>query len=64
MGVSKESASMTATIKKQRRFALTHEPTCTEGLPMNVLAEFKDYYKRLDEMIVESTKADLEEHQE
>ncbi len=31
---------------------------------MNALAEFKDYYKHLDEMIAESTKADLEEHQE
>ncbi len=31
---------------------------------MNALAEFRDYYKHLDEMIVESTKADLEEHQE
>ncbi len=28
---------------------------------MNALAEFKDYYKRLDEMIAESTKADLAE---
>ncbi len=28
---------------------------------MNALAEFKDYYKRLDEMITESTKADLAE---
>ncbi len=28
---------------------------------MNALAEFKDYYKRLDEMIFESTKADLAE---
>ncbi len=26
---------------------------------MNALAEFEDYYKRLDEMIAESTKADL-----
>ncbi len=26
---------------------------------MNVLAEFKDYYKRLDEMIAESTKENL-----
>ncbi len=25
---------------------------------MNALAEFKDYYKHLDEMIAESTKAD------
>ncbi len=28
---------------------------------MNALAEFKDYYKRLDEMIADSTKADLAE---
>ncbi len=28
---------------------------------MNALAEFKDYYKHLDEMIAESTKADLAE---
>ncbi len=28
---------------------------------MNALTEFKDYYKRLDEMIAESTKADLAE---
>ncbi len=28
---------------------------------MNALAEFKDYYKRLDEMIAESTKEDLAE---
>ncbi|MEE8623827.1 MAG: hypothetical protein V3T19_00650 [Acidiferrobacterales bacterium] len=28
---------------------------------MNTLAEFKDYYKRLDEMITKSTKADLAE---
>jgi len=28
---------------------------------MNALAEFKDYYKRLDEIIAESTKADLAE---
>ncbi len=28
---------------------------------MNALAEFKDYYKRLDGMIAESTKADLAE---
>ncbi len=28
---------------------------------MNALAEFKDYYKRLDAMIAESTKADLAE---
>ncbi len=28
---------------------------------MSALAEFKDYYKRLDEMIAESTKADLAE---
>ena len=28
---------------------------------MTPLAEFKDYYKRLDEMIAESTKADLAE---
>ncbi len=28
---------------------------------MTSLAEFKDYYKRLDEMIAESTKADLAE---
>ncbi len=28
---------------------------------MNALAEFKDYYKYLDEMIAESTKADLAE---
>ena len=26
---------------------------------MNALAEFKDYYKHLDEMIGDSTKADL-----
>ncbi len=26
---------------------------------MNALAEFKDYYKHLDEIIAESTKADL-----
>ena len=26
---------------------------------MNALAEFKDYYKRLDEMIAESTKENL-----
>ena len=28
---------------------------------MNTLAEFMDYYKRLDEMITKSTKADLAE---
>ncbi len=28
---------------------------------MNALTEFKDYYKRLDEMIADSTKADLAE---
>ncbi len=28
---------------------------------MNALAEFKDYYKRLDEIIADSTKADLAE---
>jgi len=28
---------------------------------MNALAEFKDYYKRLDAMIAESTKEDLAE---
>ena len=28
---------------------------------MNALAEFKDYYKRLDKMIAESTKEDLAE---
>ncbi len=28
---------------------------------MNALAEFKDYYKHLDTMIAESTKADLAE---
>lgn len=28
---------------------------------MNALAEFKDYYNRLDEMITESTKEDLAE---
>ncbi len=28
---------------------------------MNALAEFKDYYKYLDEMIAESTKEDLAE---
>ncbi len=28
---------------------------------MNAVAEFKDYYKRLDEMITKSTKADLTE---
>ena len=28
---------------------------------MSALAEFKDYYKRLDEMIAESTKEDLAE---
>ncbi len=28
---------------------------------MNALAEFKDYYKRLDTMIADSTKADLAE---
>ena len=28
---------------------------------MNALAEFKDCYKHLDEMIAESTKADLAE---
>ncbi len=28
---------------------------------MNALEEFKDYYKHLDEMIAESTKADLAE---
>ena len=28
---------------------------------MNALEEFKDYYKRLDEMIAESTKAELAE---
>ncbi len=28
---------------------------------MNALEEFKDYYKRLDEMIAESTKVDLAE---
>ena len=28
---------------------------------MNALAEFKDYYKRLDTMIAESTKVDLAE---
>ncbi len=28
---------------------------------MNALAEFKDHYKHLDEMIAESTKADLAE---
>ncbi len=28
---------------------------------MNALAEFKDYYKRLDGMIAESTKAELAE---
>ncbi len=26
---------------------------------MNALEEFKDYYKRLDEIIAKSTKADL-----
>ncbi len=26
---------------------------------MNALAEFKDYYKHLDEIIAESTKVDL-----
>ena len=29
---------------------------------MNALAEFKDYYKHLDAMIAESTKADLAEY--
>ncbi len=33
-----------------------------EGLPMNALAEFKDYYKRLDEIIAENTKEDLTEY--
>ncbi len=28
---------------------------------MNALAEFKDYYKRLDKIIADSTKADLAE---
>jgi hypothetical protein len=28
---------------------------------MNALAEFKDYYKHLDEIIAESTKVDLGE---
>jgi len=28
---------------------------------MNALAEFKDYYKRLDKLIAESSKADLAE---
>ncbi len=45
---------------RQSRY-LRGSRTCEEGLLMISLKEFKDYYKHLDEMIAESTKADLAE---